>query len=313
MNIKAQIPNLFTMLNLFCGCLALVMAIDLKFDMAFYFVCLGIFFDFFDGFFARKFGVAGPLGVQLDSLADMVTSGVVPGFVMWCLFSNKNYSTFNYLPYVGFIITLGACYRLAKFNIDERQSDSFIGLPTPANALFITSLPLIIVNFSNTIVAEYLSNYWVLLTVTFLSTYIMNAEIPLFSLKIKDFSFDTWIDEVTMQPVLMMKIELVPTMSIHLSNNSILNNLLPSSVEEDILREEISEIFNQHAFEFNDEETRKSIISKIKFRLPLIDIEDRTSNEDIDNTRFNFVVIKGGEEMALNEYIESIGKEGRFK
>ena len=189
MNIKAQIPNLFTMLNLFCGCVALVMAIDLKFDMAFYFVCLGIFFDFFDGFFARKFGVAGPLGVQLDSLADMVTSGVVPGFVMLCLLSNKNYSTFNYLPYVGFIITLGACYRLAKFNIDERQSDSFIGLPTPANALFITSLPLIIVNFTDTIVAEYLCNNWVLLTITFLSTYIMNAEIPLFSLKIKDFSF----------------------------------------------------------------------------------------------------------------------------
>jgi CDP-diacylglycerol--serine O-phosphatidyltransferase len=189
MNIKAQIPNLFTMLNLFCGCVALVMAIDLKFDMAFYFVCLGIFFDFFDGFFARKFGVAGPLGVQLDSLADMVTSGVVPGFVMLCLLSNKNYSTFNYLPYVGFIITLGACYRLAKFNIDERQSDSFIGLPTPANALFITSLPLIIVNFTDTIVAEYLCNNWVLLTITFLSTFIMNAEIPLFSLKIKDFSF----------------------------------------------------------------------------------------------------------------------------
>jgi CDP-diacylglycerol--serine O-phosphatidyltransferase len=74
------------MLNLFCGCVALVMAADYKFDFAFYFVCLGIFFDFFDGFFARKFGVAGPLGVQLDSLADMVTSGVVPGFVMLCLF-----------------------------------------------------------------------------------------------------------------------------------------------------------------------------------------------------------------------------------
>jgi CDP-diacylglycerol--serine O-phosphatidyltransferase len=177
------------MLNLFCGCVALVMAIDLKFDMVFYFVCLGIFFDFFDGFFARKFSVAGPFGVQLDSLADMVTSGVVPGFVMLCLLSNKNYSTLNYLPYVGFIITLGACYRLAKFNIDERQTDSFIGLPTPANALFITSLPLIIVNFTNTIVAEYLCNNWVLLTITLLSTYIMNADIPLFSLKIKDFSF----------------------------------------------------------------------------------------------------------------------------
>ena len=190
MNIKAQIPNLFTMLNLFCGCVALVMVSDYKFDLAFYFVCLGIFFDFFDGFFARKFGVAGPLGVQLDSLADMVTSGVVPGFVMFKLMEDSAaFGTESYMPYLGFIITLGACFRLAKFNVDERQSDSFIGLPTPANALFIASLPLIIVNFSNTIVAEYLSNNWVLLTITFLITFIMNAEIALFSLKIKDFSF----------------------------------------------------------------------------------------------------------------------------
>ena len=231
MNIKAQIPNLFTMLNLFCGCVALVMVIDLKFDMAFYFVCLGIFFDFFDGFFARKFNVAGPLGVQLDSLADMVTSGVVPGFVMLCLLSNKNYSTFNYLPYVGFIITLGACYRLAKFNIDERQSDSFIGLPTPANALFITSLPLIIINFTDTIVAEYLCNNWVLLTITFLSTYIMNAEIPLFSLKIKDFSFAKYklqIFFLTISVLLLIFLQIlaVPLIIIIYVLLSVINNMV---------------------------------------------------------------------------------------
>ena len=231
MNIKAQIPNLFTMLNLFCGCVALVMAIDLKFDMASYFVCLGIFFDFFDGFFARKFGVAGPLGVQLDSLADMVTSGVVPGFLMLCLLSNKNYSTFNYLPYVGFIITLGACYRLAKFNIDERQSDSFIGLPTPANALFITSLPLIIVNFTNTIVAEYLCNNWVLLTITFLSTYIMNAEIPLFSLKIKDFSFakyklQIFFLAISVLMLIFLQILAVPLIIIIYVLLSVINNMV---------------------------------------------------------------------------------------
>ncbi|TBX69236.1 phosphatidylserine synthase [Flavobacterium silvisoli] len=189
MKIKAQIPNLFTMLNLFSGCVALVMAIDLKFDLAFYFVCLGIFFDFFDGFFARKFNVAGPLGVQLDSLADMVTSGVIPGFVMLCLLSNTNYSAFHYLPYFGFLITLGACYRLAKFNIDTRQSDSFIGLPTPANALFVTSLPLVIATYPNNSLIALLLNPWVLLAITVLSAYVMNAEIPLFSLKIKNFSF----------------------------------------------------------------------------------------------------------------------------
>jgi CDP-diacylglycerol--serine O-phosphatidyltransferase len=204
MNIKAQIPNLFTMLNLFCGCVALVMAIDLKFEMAFYFVCLGIFFDFFDGFFARKFGVAGPLGVQLDSLADMVTSGVVPGFVMYKMLYEiefleviGEYHKFNsnvifYIPFIGFIITLGACYRLAKFNIDERQSDSFIGLPTPANALFFMSLPLINLAFYDYNFSGVIYNKWILIGLTLLSALIMNAEIPLFSLKIKDFSFSKY-------------------------------------------------------------------------------------------------------------------------
>ena len=83
MNIKKHIPNVITLINLLCGCIALVFAVDLNFDMVFYFVALGIFFDFFDGFFARLFNVSSPLGLQLDSLADMVTSGVVPGFVMF--------------------------------------------------------------------------------------------------------------------------------------------------------------------------------------------------------------------------------------
>lgn len=196
MNIKAQIPNLFTMLNLFCGCVALVMVANYKYEFAFYSVCLGIFFDFFDGFFARKFNVAGPLGVQLDSLADMITSGLVPGFVMYRLIMNErnlydlNMEWYNKaLPYLGFVISLGACYRLAKFNIDTRQSDSFIGLPTPANALFITSLPLVSIYWHNVMDMEFTYSTWFLIAITLLSSYIMNAEIPLFSLKIKDFSF----------------------------------------------------------------------------------------------------------------------------
>ncbi len=192
MNIKKYIPNFLTLLNLFCGCIAIVFISDSKFDMAFYFVCLGIFFDFFDGFFARKFGVSGPLGVQLDSLADMVTSGVAPGFVMFKMLTQNNYDSCVYLPFLGFIITLGACYRLANFNIDTRQSDSFIGLPTPANTLLIMSLPLVILECHFLILSEILSFKWVLLTITLLSAYIMNAEIPLFSLKIKDFSFQKY-------------------------------------------------------------------------------------------------------------------------
>ena len=190
MNIKRLIPNLFTMLNLFCGCVALVMISRDDFYFAFYFVCLGIFFDFFDGFFARKFGVAGPLGVQLDSLADMVTSGVVPGYLMFCLLQGFIIDTsfLGYFPYLGFVITLGACYRLAKFNIDTRQSDSFIGLPTPANCLFIMSIPFMLENPPFGIMMNDKIKIG-LVMISFLSAYIMNAEIPLFSLKIKDFSF----------------------------------------------------------------------------------------------------------------------------
>ena len=190
MNIKKHIPNLITLLNLFSGCIALVYASEANFEMAFFFVCLGIFFDFFDGFFARLFNVSSPLGLQLDSLADMVTSGVVPGFVMFKMLSNAVDSdpSLTYLPYFGFIITLGSCYRLANFNIDTRQTDSFIGLPTPANAIFILSLPLILKNSDSLVLLEMLTNQWILLLVSIISTVILNAEIPLFALKIKKFN-----------------------------------------------------------------------------------------------------------------------------
>ncbi|MEZ7497249.1 CDP-alcohol phosphatidyltransferase family protein [Flavobacterium sp. Arc3] len=190
MNIKKHIPNSITLLNLLCGCIAMVFVTKSEFEMAFYFVCLGIFLDFFDGFFARLLKVSGPLGLQLDSLADMVTSGLVPGYVMFFLLSNSQHeiSTHFMMPYLGFIITMGSCYRLAVFNIDTRQTNSFIGLPTPANALFILSLPLVLKYSDSLIVLEILTNQWVLLAITLFSAYILNAEIPLFSLKIKKFN-----------------------------------------------------------------------------------------------------------------------------
>ena len=191
MNIKKHIPNSITLLNLLCGCIAMVFVTNSDFEMAFYFVCLGIFLDFFDGFFARLLKVSGPLGLELDSLADMVTSGVVPGYVMFFMLSNSQHeiSTHFMLPFLGFIITMGSCYRLAVFNIDTRQTNSFIGLPTPANALFILSLPLVLKYSDSLIVLEILTNQWVLLVITLFSAYILNAEIPLFSLKIKKFNF----------------------------------------------------------------------------------------------------------------------------
>ena len=184
MQIKKHVPNAITLLNLFCGCIALVSIAKGDFYGGFIFVCLGIFLDFFDGFFARLFKVSSPLGLQLDSLADMVTSGVVPGYVMYSMFAMMTDNV--YVPFIGFVITLGACFRLANFNIDERQTDSFIGLPTPANALFFLSLPLIP---KSMLVIELFTNLWFLIVISLLSAYIMNAEIPLFSLKIKKLNF----------------------------------------------------------------------------------------------------------------------------
>ena len=202
MNIKKHIPNLITLLNLAAGLLAIIAIFKGYYDEAFIFVCLGIFFDFWDGFLARKFNVAGPLGVQLDSLADMVTCGVVPGLMMFVLFQNiqedstsvyyltEEYFYMGFVPYLGFLITLASCYRLAKFNIDTRQTDSFIGLPTPANALVIMSIPMILFANQYQWLSDLLSNPYFLVGISFLSAYLLNAEIPLFSLKVKYFSWE---------------------------------------------------------------------------------------------------------------------------
>jgi CDP-diacylglycerol--serine O-phosphatidyltransferase len=164
---------------------------------------LGIFFDYWDGFFARIWKVQSPIGLQLDSLADMVTSGVVPGLVMYKMLADiqENQSQYNLtedtyymgvVPYLGFLITLASCYRLAKFNVDTRQTDSFIGLPTPANALLIMSIPMIQFHSEFEWLVDFLSNPYVLVGVTVLSSYLLNAEIPLFSLKVKSFSWEKY-------------------------------------------------------------------------------------------------------------------------
>ncbi|HLO73717.1 MAG TPA: CDP-alcohol phosphatidyltransferase family protein [Flavobacterium sp.] len=202
MQIKKHIPNAITLLNLASGLLAIIAIFKGYYDEAFIFVCVGIFFDFWDGFFARKFNVSGELGLQLDSLADVVTSGVVPGLMIFKLlqdiqeddtskyFLTEEYYYMGFVPYLGFIITLASAYRLAKFNIDTRQTDSFIGLPTPANALFIMSIPMIQFAGTHEWLVDALFNPFVLLGISLLSAYMLNAEIPLFSLKIKNFSWE---------------------------------------------------------------------------------------------------------------------------
>lgn len=252
MDIKKHIPNLLTLLNLFAGCVALVfisstilpdgylmdptqieLTYKLNFELAFWFVSLGIFFDFFDGFFARLFRVQGPLGVQLDSLADMVTSGVVPGYAMFSMMMKAEGAEHlpDFFPYFGFLITLGACMRLAKFNIDERQTDSFIGLPTPGNALFILSLPLVALYSESMIVFEILINPFVLLFISIMSFFVMNAELPLFSLKVKKYTVKDNIPALILLPLAIVMLILwqfsaVPLIILLYILISVVNNMV---------------------------------------------------------------------------------------
>jgi CDP-diacylglycerol---serine O-phosphatidyltransferase len=240
MNIKKHIPNLITLINLFCGCIAVVFAFNQNVEMAFFFVALGIFFDFFDGFFARLFNVTSPLGLQLDSLADMVTSGVVPGTIMFFMLTNalnidiSNFDITNlnfWFALCGYVITLGSCFRLANFNIDTRQTDSFIGLPTPANALFILSLPLILKNTDSLIILGLLTDKWFLLVITLFSAYILNAEIPLFALKIKNFSFQKYKLQIgfvlfSVIMIVMLQFLAIPLIIISYVLLSVVNNML---------------------------------------------------------------------------------------
>ncbi|QSS96539.1 CDP-alcohol phosphatidyltransferase family protein [Psychroflexus sp. ALD_RP9] len=194
MNLKAQIPNIITLLNLFSGCLASIYAFQGDYLWAGFFVLLGIFFDFFDGFFARVLKVSTELGLQLDSLADMVTSGFVPGLVMFQLIgttinpdfslSSFDFFTLDSLALFGFIITLASAYRLANFNIDEAQTENFIGLPTPANAILVISTAILIEPLQFGFKIE------TLLLLTLVSSYLLNANLALFSFKFSNFNLN---------------------------------------------------------------------------------------------------------------------------
>lgn len=204
---KKHIPNVITLLNLFCGSVAVILVITNHFVAAALFVFLGIFFDFFDGFAARKLNAQSELGLQLDSLADMVTSGLVPGLMMYKLItlashtsiaqmssdwdSSLNGIQFEIQPLalMGLLITLASAYRLAKFNIDTDQQLYFKGLPTPANTLVIMSFPLIMEFQNNDLINETITNTWFLIVVTLLSCYLLNAPFKLFSLKFKTWGF----------------------------------------------------------------------------------------------------------------------------
>lgn len=214
MSLKQHIPNTITCGNLFCGCLAIVKCFEGDLVWAAYLVGIAAILDFFDGFAARMLRVTSAIGKDLDSLADMVTFGVVPGMVMFQLIKKavmlNNFEGCagcetpghyiepsiieSYLPYAAFVISVFSAVRLAIFNNDNRQTVSFIGLPTPANGIFICSLPLVAAYNSHFIFIQFMSSPLILCGLCCLMSFLLLAKIPLFSLKFKTF---TWIGNRT--------------------------------------------------------------------------------------------------------------------
>lgn len=177
--IRRQIPNLITLGNLLCGVIAIAAALRGDLTGASLMICLGIFLDFFDGLAARLLNVASPLGKELDSLADVVTSGVAPGFILWNILCNGVDEKWpEFLPYTALLIPLFAAYRLAKFNIDSRQSHSFLGLPTPANALIWVGVAL-----TPALPMDELTFIIALIAISLVTDVLMVSELPMFSLK----------------------------------------------------------------------------------------------------------------------------------
>jgi len=210
-NLVKNIPNMLTLFNLFLGCMGVVylfndhmvimsgerdMFIDMgQIHLACYCVFLAGIIDFFDGFIARLLKVQSELGKQLDSLADMVTFGLLPGLIMYELMARAyyaNYEAFDYpiLFYAsGFALTIFAAVRLGKFNIDKRQENEFRGLPSPSMAFFVVALPLIIIRDEMGL-TTLLTNSWILLLIIALLSYLMVSDIRMLSLKLKSMKVD---------------------------------------------------------------------------------------------------------------------------
>lgn len=197
---KKHIPNFITTLNLFSGCIGIIIALKYRIDYAAYFIAIAALFDFMDGMAARLLHVKSEIGKELDSLADVVSFGVLPGIIVYQLMANSpnvpaagSSSYLNIFSLVALIIPVLSAVRLAKFNLDTRQTTSFIGLPVPANALFLGSLPLIKMQagFSDSLswLTVITDNYYILAVIAIGMSLMLVSEIPLISLKFRNLKF----------------------------------------------------------------------------------------------------------------------------
>ena len=181
---KRHIPNTITCCNLISGCIATYWALCGIYDTALLFIVIGAVFDFFDGMSARLLGVSSPIGKELDSLADDITFGLAPSAIVFdFLKAQAEQLPWHYMAYLAFIMAAFSALRLAKFNLDERQSLGFIGLPTPANALFWGAL----IADKGEWIASQPYGIWCILALLVLSCWLLVAELPMFALK-----FKTW-------------------------------------------------------------------------------------------------------------------------
>jgi len=186
LNIKSQIPNTLTLLNLLFGVIGIIWVLDGQILTGAYFVLIAAGFDFLDGFVARLLKVQSDMGKELDSLADVVSFGVLPGLILFMMAKNATPSD-SYLPYLTLIVPMLSAYRLAKFNLDTRQSDRFIGLNTPSNALFVSTLPYLGMQWP--VIGEWLSSPWTLIAIAWIFALLLISEIPMIALKFKSTSF----------------------------------------------------------------------------------------------------------------------------
>lgn len=198
---KKHIPNTLTLINLFCGCCAIICILSTSFVAAFWFLFAGGMMDYLDGAVARVLNVHSPLGKELDSMADMVSFGVAPGMILYVLLSiawtgtnSENYDLgIQYEAFPAFILSAFSGLRLAKFNLDTRQSENFIGLNTPACTIFMTGLMLIYAHDSLGL-GQFVTNPYFLYAVILIFSYLLVAELPMFSFKFKNFTWkDNWV------------------------------------------------------------------------------------------------------------------------
>ncbi|MBL0341428.1 MAG: CDP-diacylglycerol--serine O-phosphatidyltransferase [Bacteroidetes bacterium] len=194
-SLSRHIPNLLTTMNLLCGCMAVVFIFKGNIPVFSALVGASLVFDFLDGFAARALKAYSPMGKELDSLADMVTFGFVPGAIMYHFFINsvpivlyQHEAWGQWISFFPFIITIFSALRLAKFNVDSRQTDSFIGVPTPAITIFVIGLALII-HYDLFHLTPALLNTYVIAGFCMILSYLLVSEIPMFALKFKSFDW----------------------------------------------------------------------------------------------------------------------------